>query len=421
VNITAFFGLLGGLLVLAFTANRLFSWTRVPDVVVLMAAGVVLGPVLHLAKPAQFVEITHAFGTLALLLILFEGGLELNIRETIRHFPGGLVFGVVSYAFAFVLIGFVAHFGLKISIANAALVGAVLGCTSSTVILPVLQQLGAREPVKVVLLIESTLGDVLGVLTVGLLLDLRSGATTGGGDAMRGLAIQILIPLGAAFVVGFAWSRLLPYLTEQRFWQVLTFAVVLLIYSVTESLHGNGLLAVLGFGLTLSNLPARDKRVTESGFWFTPKIAPHEKILSFHAELSFLVRTFFFVLIGVVVDLSGLGLLLWIVVPGILGAIFLSRWLAVQASRWSWNDVKPGERELMVWIFPRGLITIVLALQVLEAVTTGLSFLSGIAFVAILFTNFLVIVGGIRMRKIGASQTASETPLDVAPESAPIS
>jgi len=420
VNITAFFGLLGGLLVIAFTANRLFTWTRVPDVVVLMAAGVVLGPVLHFAKPAQFVQITHAFGTLALLLILFEGGLELNIRETIRHFPGGLVFGVLSYGLAFVIIGAVAHFGLRISYLNSALVGAVLGCTSSTVILPVLQQLGAREPVKVVLLIESTLGDVLGVLTVGLLLDVRSGVTTGGGDAMRALAVQILIPLGAAFVVGFAWSRLLPYLTDQRFWQVLTFAIVLLIYSVTESLHGNGLLAVLGFGLTLSNLPAHKNSVTESGFWFTPRIAPHEKILSFHSELSFLVRTFFFVMIGVVVDLSGLGLL-WIVIPGILAAIFLARWLAVQSSRWSWSDVRPEERELMTWIFPRGLITIVLALQVLEAVDTGLSFLSGLAFVAILFTNLLVIVGGIRMR-MNTVPVAESNPVAVTlPESGPIS
>ena len=420
MNITAFFGLLGGLLVIAFTANRLFIWTRVPDVVVLMAAGVLLGPVFHLAKPAQFVQITHAFGTLALLLILFEGGLELNIRQTLRHFPGGLVFGVISYGLTFFLIGFVAHFGLKLSYSNSALVGAVLGCTSSTVILPVLQQLGAREPVKVILLIESTLGDVLGVLTVGLLLDVRSGATTGGGDAMRSLAIQILIPLGAAFVVGFGWSRLLPYLTDQRFWQVLTFAVVLLIYSITESLHGNGLLAVLGFGLTLSNLPARKNAVTESGFWFTPRIAPHEKILSFHSELSFLVRTFFFVLIGVVVDLSGLGRL-WFVIPGILAALFVARWLAVKSSSWSWNDVRPDEHELMTWIFPRGLITIVLALQVLEAVDTGLSFLTGLAFVAILFTNFLVIVGGIRMKKVGASVEASSSAVDVSPEAAPIS
>ena len=70
-------------------ANRLFRWTRIPDVVVLMATGLLIGPGLGWAHPDQFKEVTHAFGTLALILILFEGGLDLNIRETISHFPGG--------------------------------------------------------------------------------------------------------------------------------------------------------------------------------------------------------------------------------------------------------------------------------------------------------------------------------------------
>ena len=78
MNLPALFGMLGGLLVLAFAANRLFSWTRVPDVVVLMATGLAIGPLLHWVDAAQFQEVTHAFGTLALILILFGGGLELN-------------------------------------------------------------------------------------------------------------------------------------------------------------------------------------------------------------------------------------------------------------------------------------------------------------------------------------------------------
>ena len=81
----------------------------------------------------------------------------------------------------------------------------------------------------------------------------------------------------------------------------------------------------------------------------------------------------------------------------------------------------PDERELMTWIFPRGLITIVLALQVLEAMDTGLAFLSGLPFVAILFTNLLVIIGGIRMRKNINSMPLPDAVPDTAPEAAPIS
>ena len=102
-------------------------------------------------------------------------------------------------------------------------------------------------------------------------------------------------------------TLLLPYLSEQQFWQVLTFSMVLLLYAGTEYLKGSGLLAVLGFGLALSNLPGKRPVMIAGPLQFSlSSEEPHEKILSFHSELSFLVRRFFFVLIGVVVQLSGL-------------------------------------------------------------------------------------------------------------------
>jgi potassium/hydrogen antiporter len=170
MNLTSLFVQLGGLLVLAFGANRLFRWTRIPDVGVLMATGVVIGPVLGWARPDPFKDVTHAFGTLALILILFEGGLDLNIRETISHFTGGRLFGVVVYAITTLSAGLVALASLGIDRPDGLLAGVVVGCTSSTIVLPVLQQWKAEKAVKIILLLESTLGDILGVLTVGFLI-----------------------------------------------------------------------------------------------------------------------------------------------------------------------------------------------------------------------------------------------------------
>jgi len=171
MNLTAFFALLGGLLVLAFAANRLFDRTRVPDVVVLMVAGLILGPGLGLVDPAELHGITRAFGTLAIILILFEGGLELNIRDTLRHSPGGLLFAFLTYVFSFGITTLVAWWSLGLPAASALLVGAVLGCTSIAIIMPVLDQIQVREPVKVTLLLEASLGEVFAVLTVGILLE----------------------------------------------------------------------------------------------------------------------------------------------------------------------------------------------------------------------------------------------------------
>ncbi|HEX3378013.1 MAG TPA: cation:proton antiporter [Candidatus Acidoferrales bacterium] len=405
MNLTYLFGLLGGLLVLAFVANRLFRWTRIPDVVVLMATGVVIGPILGWARPDQFKDVTHAFGTLALILILFEGGLDLNIRETLSHFPGGLLFGVLTYALATFSIGFVASYSFGISRADGLLAGAVLGCTSSTIVLPVLQQWKSGKAVKIILLLESTLGDILGVLTVGFLIGSHPAGHSAVGDFLAGFFSQVAISLGVSFLIGLAWSRLLPYLSEQQFWQVLTFSMVLLLYAGTESLGGSGLLAVLGFGLTLSNLSGGRGSVVPTLFQLSQGGGEaHEQILNFHAELSFLVRTFFFVLIGVVVELSGLRPI-WLLLLGVTGAIFLARWISIQLCRWSWNGLGLSDREKILWMLPRGLITIVLALEVVDVRGQSMSFLSPMAFAVILVTNLLLVFGSIRTKKMATSES----------------
>ena len=400
MSLKAFFGLLGGLLVLAFVANRLFRHTRVPDVFVLMGTGVLLGPVFGLVDPSRFAQVTHAFGTLAMILILFQGGLELDVRETLRHFPGGLMLGLSAYAISVGMITLVGWWSMALPISSALLVGAVLGCTSSAIVLPIVQQMEMREPVKVTLLLESSLGDVLAVLTVGVLLELAASGGSVFGRFGRGFLSEILVSAGLALVAGILWSRLLPFLSEQRFWHVLTFALVLLLYAASEAAYGSGLIAVLCFGLVLANLPGVAPWLLKTTVELeAPATEHHQQTLTFHSELAFLVRTFFFVLLGVVVNLAGLtGYVLPIL--GILGALFLARWFGVKASRWAWRGFTSQEREVVLWILPRGLITAVLAIEVVEIHGREFAWLPALAFAIILSTNAIVVVGAVRARSL---------------------
>ena len=388
--------MLGGLLVLAFAANRLSSWTKMPDVVVLLIVGLLFGPVFKLLQPSQFQTVTPILGTLALILVLFEGGLELNLRETLHQFPGSLLLATVAYGLSLMAVWLLASRALHMPTRPALLLGAVLGCTSSTVVLPILQQIAASEQVKVTLMLEASWGDVLAVLTVGALINIPAGGIVG--SLAQKVLLQIFASVAVAALIGAAWVRLLPLLSEVRYWQVLTFSMVLLLYAATESFGGNGLIAVLAFGLTLSNLRRLSGRLGESLFGLgLPLESQHQRILAFHSELSFLVRTFFFVLIGVVVELQGLrGRILLTV--GIVAALCLARWVAVQACRWSWKDFSPRDRELVTLLLPRGLITVVLALQVIPVLGPDYSFLTSLAFAVVLVTNLLVIVAGIRSK-----------------------
>jgi cell volume regulation protein A len=404
---TTFFAFLGGLLVLAFLANRLYRLTRVPDVIVLMAVGLVLGPVLGWVKAAQFESITHILGTLALILILFEGGLELNLRDTLRHFPGGIFLAIICYYLSMGLVAVVAWKTGFFLLRPACMIGAVLGCISSTIMLPVLQQIRVSQPVRLTLLVEASLGDVLGVMTVSILLALGASGTPQVAGFIAGVLVKLVACILLAVLAGMAWSRLLPMLSEQRFWQALTFSVVLLIYAAAQATSHGGLIAVLAFGLTLANARHADLPIFETALGLSSTEPEHHlQILSFHSELAFLVRSFFFILLGVVVQLSGLrGYML--LTLGTFGALVLARWIAVKATSWSWREEDHREREIALLLFPRGLITAVLAIEVLGAGGSAFAFLPALAFAIILFTNLLVVVASVR-RGAAVSAQAGE-------------
>jgi potassium/hydrogen antiporter len=426
MSLNAFFGLLGGIVVLAFLANRLAGWTRVPDVVVLMAAGMLLGPVFHLLDPSKFESVAHGFGALALILILFEAGLDLEFRNTLRHFPGGVLLALMSYGLSLVAIAVFLKAAMHLSRLDSFLVAAAFACVSSSVMLPVLQQMNLGVALKTTLVVEGALSDALGVLGVGAILDLSSPSHSGNqtnlttllmrhaaeqgtnssiaGGVAGGFLLRVVISLALGIVVGYMWSRLLPQISEEHFWQVLTFAAVLLVYAIADWVGGSSLFAVITFGAALANIPGKTRAEFEINWWLAPKAgSTHRQLLAFHSELAFLVRTFFFVLLGLIVKFSGLRAAA-LPAAGMVAVIFLARWTSAQFSRVAIHDVQPMDIETISLLVPRGLITAVLAFEIVDAKGADFSFLSGLAFSVILLSNILMLVATVR--RPGASKDA---------------
>ena len=370
------FGLPAALLVIAVGANRLSRWTRVPDIIVLLLIGVGLGPILKWVDPSHLQDLVRILGMLALILILFEGGLELRLKEAIRYSPGGLLLAIVSYVFTVGLIALVARATLHMTWLDGALLGAVLGSTSAAVVLPAIEQIDAPEPIKVTLTLESSLGEIIAVLTVGTLMGLNSNDKLVEG-LITGFGHHILIDVAIGVAVGVVWSRLWPMVAGQPFSNALNLGTVLGVFAVGRYFGGSGLLAELVFGLTLANMP-RTPRMARQG----------ERMLAFHSELTFLVRSFFFVLLGIMAQVVAKPYVLPII--AILAAIVVARWAAVNTTRWSIRDIGPADTELLWLMFPRGLITAVLALQVLAARGSIFSFLPSMAFTVVLFTTGLL-------------------------------
>jgi len=390
------FGFPAALLIIAVVANRLSRWTRIPDIIVLLLLGVTLGPILKWVNPENFEHMTRILGMLALILILFEGGLELRLKEAIRYSPGGLLLALVSYGVTVGLVATVGRFALHLAWLDGAILGSVLGSTSAAVVLPVIHQMDAPDAIKITLTLESSLGEILAVLTVSTLINLQgSNALVEG--LITGFGHHILVDVALGVAVGVAWSRIWPLVADQQFSNALNLGTVLGVFAVGRLAGGSGLLAELVFGLTLANMPRTLETARQS-----------KRMLAFHSELAFLVRSFFFVVLGIMAQFVGRALILPI--AGILAAIVLARWLAVRATSWSIRDVTKADTELLTLMFPRGLITAVLALQVLSAKGQQFYYLPAMAFTVIMFTNIFVVIAAVRSKK------TSTMPLAVEPE-----
>ncbi len=413
IGLANFWGLLGGLLVLAYLANRFAHRTRVPDVVVLLLCGIVLGPGLHWIDAVRFPDVTRGVGTLALILILFAAGLELDMRRARKQFLAGTLLAVLSYALSMEGIHLFCMNFLHMSRMASLLAGAALGCMSGAIVLPMLEQMSLRPDLKTTLVIESAFGDGLGALVVGVLISLvTDGVTsrTSGDVILGGMMIQSFFHFLLALVIGvgagFVWARALPRISNHRFWQALTFGVVLIVFSSTHAVDGSDLFAVMVFGATLANLlgPESFLRELEMGFDAEDE---GSRILSFHSELAFLVRSFFFVLLGAMIQFRGLKQQLLPSV-GILLVLLAARIIAVQVSRIFWRGPNRQELELATTLMPRGLITAVLVLEAIQAEPRELRFFPSLTFALILLTNGLGLVATVRAKRMEEIVTAPE-------------
>ena len=386
MELTVIFGFISALLLVAVAANRLSGITRVPDLIVLLTIGVLLGPVLHWSDPARFQGVVQVLGTLALILILFQGGLEIQLRQAARYLPAGVLLAFVGVGLSMALIAVAGRYLLHVSWIDAVLIGAALGCTSGSVVLPVLHQIKTSEPVKIVLTTESSIGEILAVLTVGSII------SVGGEQSLLvGVASGFLRSVGIAALLGGAvgaiWSRFWPRLMHVPFHNVLNLGIVFAVYATSRFLGGSGLLATLLFGVTLANVP-RTPYMIRAGM----------QMMAFHSELTFLVRSFFFVLLGFVAEFARRGYIL--ATLGILAGMVLARYVAVLSMRWSVKDATSKEKELLFWMLPRGLVTAVLALDIVNTRGASFSFLPAVAFTVVVISNLFVVWGSIRAANV---------------------
>lgn len=294
--------LIGGtLLLVGFAATLAFERYRVPDFFMLLLLGVVLGqlpwPPFGPAMVVSLAPILPAFIGLTLAMIMFEGGLSLDLARLGQS--GGALAQHILGAMALTMIGtwLISTQLLGLSGITGLVFAAAFSGPSATIVLSFAPHLGLRPKALGAIVLEGVIGNVVAAIVV--LMALRIPGTVGDQGLVTFIS-QVILSGAFAFFVGFAWRTATGSLLPYKFQYIATLALAVVVYAVAEGfISGNGAIAALVLGLTLGRrgpgVEAIDKEVG-AGFE------------AFQKEITFGLRTFFFVYLGLLINFASFSL-----------------------------------------------------------------------------------------------------------------
>jgi cell volume regulation protein A len=376
---------------LGVAGESFFKKTGIPDIAFLMILGVIIGPLLGIIQPEAVVEVVPYFAALALIIIMFDGGLNLDLKSMVKTAHFALLLAILGFAVSMVIVTMLAHYGLGWEWLDSILLSSIVGGSSSIIVFGLVRQLRVSEETKSMLSFESALTDILSTIVAFIMFEAvlsgyfdieLLGITFG-----RNIAIGLLLGLG----VGIPWMFITTKLANAQHSYMLTLGILFVLYFMAQSFGESGALTALVFGLMLGNRRrlSRYLRIT------LPEISTDDTM---HNQLTFLVRSFFFVFVGLLASFGQIEYIVFGIVSAIL--IYLGRLIVTKTTLT--NRFSTLDRKVTSVMIPRGLAAAVLATF---AITLGLP--NGEVYPQIIF---FVIMGSVIITTIGLGRAKKIPP-----------
>jgi cell volume regulation protein A len=376
--------LLAFTIVVGYAGALIFKKFKVPDILVLLIFGLAVG-YAGVVETDLFRALAPILSPLTLLVVLLDSGMHMELRQVLGAFPRSIslgIFGLLFSMLAAIVVG-VTLMGLELKV--ALLLGSVFGGTSSVTVLGILRGIPARAEVKSILSLETVFNDTLAILvSVALLGLILPSLAVESPFLMIGLAFVVGATVGLAY--GLAWIAAMSRVKRIQFNYMLTLAVAMLVYATCEHLFvtGTGALAVLFFGLVIGNALSFSRVIRRE--YELP-----QRISLFHSEITFFMRSFFFVYLGLTATIQ-INYLIYGVAFAI--ALILFRILAVRVAMLR-SKLNKSELNLVKIMGPKGLVAAALTQLMVSYGVPGAEIFQGIAFVVIFATTVFSAVGAV--------------------------
>ena len=387
---------LAGIIILGIIAQWVAWRLKLPAILPLILIGLLVGPIatLYTEDGSKLIEPIwngkkglfpgdglYYFVSLAISIILFEGGLTLKRAEIKNVGPVITKLITVGSIVTFFGAGIAAHYIFGLSWQISFLFSALIIVTGPTVITPILRNIPLKKDVSAILKWEGILIDPIGALVAVLVFEFIS---VGEGSAFTKTA---LIEFGKillfGFTFGFTFAHGLAFAIKKNFiphylMNVVSLSVVLLVFVESDLFaHESGLLAVVVMGMVLGNM----------------NLPNLKELLYFKESLSVLLISILFILLAANINISDMELIFnWKTVALFVIIVFLIRPLGVFLSSWG-SDLKTNEKLFVGWVGPRGIVAAGIASlfgsKLLAKGEPGAEYITPLVFMVVLGTVLL--------------------------------
>ncbi|NQV39143.1 MAG: cation:proton antiporter [Nitrosopumilus sp.] len=340
----------GVVIFLGVAGESFFKKTGIPDVAFLMILGVIIGPVLGLIQPEAVIRVVPYFAALALIIIMFDGGLNLDIKHVLKTAHFSVTLAVLGFILSVAMITLAAHFALGWLWLESILLGSIVGGSSSAIVFGLVRNVKISDDTKSMLSFESALTDILATIFAFILFE---AVITGHFDIQtleETIGRAVIVGLVLGFGVGIPWMYVSTKFGNAQHAYMLTLGVLFVLFFLANTFGESGALTALVFGLMVGN----KKHLSRILRFKLPKIEMDDPT---HNQLTFLVRSFFFVFVGLMASFGQIEYLVFGVLATI--AIYFGRVFVVKGTltkRFSRLD-----KAVTNSMIPRGLAAAVLA------------------------------------------------------------
>jgi NhaP-type Na+/H+ or K+/H+ antiporter len=304
-------------------------------------------------------KVAPVFTTLTLIIILFEGGLGLDLKVLSKSLVGATGLTAWSFLATLAVIAPLSNALLGMDWLQSFTLATAIAGTSSAMVIPVVKRLALGEKTKTILTLESAISDVLTLVVVLALVEAQANGNFSINQIFSGIFTSFLLAAVIGGLAGMCWSLALHWLHSRGLKKSIftTPAFVLVIYGLVGSMGFSGVIAALMVGITLGNIRALPPAFLKKRRDLLD--SPNETELAVFEEVAFLLKTLFFVYVGTSIQFTSTSVIFVGLV--VTAALFLLRIPVIRVSLIPRSSFTRFEAAISGAMNPKGLAAAVAA------------------------------------------------------------